>query len=86
MNNELYAMWETAAMSLIYEFLTAVIMKCYIFWDITPCSLLKVNRRIGGKCCLNFQDQIISQAINQLEVGDQQIYYTATTTTTTTST
>jgi hypothetical protein len=25
-------------------------MKSIIFWDITPCSLLKVNRRFGGTC------------------------------------
>jgi hypothetical protein len=26
-----------------FEVLTAVVMKSTIFWDITPCSLLKVN-------------------------------------------
>jgi hypothetical protein len=26
---------------------TAVVMKITIFWDITPCSPLKVNRRFG---------------------------------------
>jgi hypothetical protein len=31
-----------------FEVLTAVIMNTYIFWDITPCSPLKVNRRFGG--------------------------------------
>lgn len=28
--------------------LTAVIMKSYNFWDIFPCSLLRVNRRFLG--------------------------------------
>jgi hypothetical protein len=28
--------------------LIAVVMKSTIFWDITPCSPLKVNRRFGG--------------------------------------
>jgi hypothetical protein len=28
-----------------FEVLTAVVMKSTIFWDITPCSPLKVNRR-----------------------------------------
>jgi hypothetical protein len=28
-----------------FEVLTAAIMKSSIFWDITPCSPLKVNRR-----------------------------------------
>jgi hypothetical protein len=27
-------------------------MKSTIFWDITPCSSLKVNRRFGGTYCL----------------------------------
>jgi hypothetical protein len=31
-----------------FEVLTAVVMKNTIFWDITPCSPLKVNRRFGG--------------------------------------
>jgi hypothetical protein len=28
-----------------FEVLTAVVMKSTVFWDITPCSPLKVNRR-----------------------------------------
>jgi hypothetical protein len=28
-----------------FEVLTAVVMICSIFWDITSCGLLKVNRR-----------------------------------------
>jgi hypothetical protein len=31
-----------------FEVLTAVVMKSTIFWDITPCSPLKVNQRFGG--------------------------------------
>jgi hypothetical protein len=31
------------------EFLTAVVLKSTIFWDVTPCSPLKINRRFGGK-------------------------------------
>jgi hypothetical protein len=30
-----------------FEVLTVVIMKSYIFWDITLYSLLKVNRHLG---------------------------------------
>jgi hypothetical protein len=36
-----------------YEVLTAVVMKSSIFWDITLCSSLKVNRRFEGKYCLH---------------------------------
>jgi hypothetical protein len=31
-----------------FEVLTAVVMKSNIFWDITPCSPLQVNRHFGG--------------------------------------
>jgi hypothetical protein len=47
--------------------LTAVVIKSYIFWDIMPCSLLKINRRFGGPCRLNIQGQRISREINQRE-------------------
>jgi hypothetical protein len=30
-----------------FEVLTAVVVKCTIFWDITPCNLLCVNRSFG---------------------------------------
>jgi hypothetical protein len=33
-----------------FEVLTAEVMQSSIFWDITPCSLLKENRRFGGTC------------------------------------
>jgi hypothetical protein len=36
-------------------------IKSSIFWDITPCSQLKTNRRFGGICRLHFQVQRISQ-------------------------
>jgi hypothetical protein len=31
-----------------FEVITAVVMKISIFWDITPCSPLRANRRFGG--------------------------------------
>jgi hypothetical protein len=34
--------------SIGFEVFTAVVMKRVIFWDITPCSPLSVNRRFGG--------------------------------------
>jgi hypothetical protein len=33
-----------------FEVLTAVVMKSSVFWDIMPCSLLKVNQHFGGTC------------------------------------
>jgi hypothetical protein len=43
------------------EFLTAVVMKSYIFWDITSCGPLKINRCFGGTCRLNLHDRRIRQ-------------------------
>jgi hypothetical protein len=50
-----------------FEVLTAVAMKSTIFWDITPCSPLKVNRRFGGTYRHHLQDLIISRGRNQRE-------------------
>jgi hypothetical protein len=47
------------------EVLTAVVMKSTIFWDITPRSLLKVNRRFGGTYRLHLHGWRISRARNQ---------------------
>jgi hypothetical protein len=35
-----------------FEVLTPVVMKSTIFWDMTPCSPLRVNRRFGGTCLI----------------------------------
>jgi hypothetical protein len=37
------------------EVITAVVMTCYIFCDITLCSPVKINRRFGGTCRLHLQ-------------------------------
>jgi hypothetical protein len=46
-----------------FEVLTAVIM----FWDITPCSPLKFNRRFGGTYRLHLQGRWIRRVRNQRE-------------------
>jgi hypothetical protein len=38
-----------------FEVFTAVVMKSIIFWDMTPCSPLSVNRRFGGTYRLHLQ-------------------------------
>jgi hypothetical protein len=48
-----------------FEILTAVTLESSIFWDITPCSPAKVNRRFGGICHLHFQGLRLNQAENQ---------------------
>jgi hypothetical protein len=42
-------------------------MKCTIFWDITPCNPLSVNRRFGGTYDLHLQGRKMSWASNQRE-------------------
>jgi hypothetical protein len=49
-----------------FEVLTAVVTKSSLFWDITPCSPLKDNRRFGGTCLLHLQGWRISQARNHV--------------------
>jgi hypothetical protein len=44
-----------------FDILTATVMKSFIFWNITNCSLLKFNQRFGGTCHLHLQGQRISQ-------------------------
>jgi hypothetical protein len=50
-----------------FKDLTVVVMKSTIFWDITPCSALKVIRRFGGSYRLRLQGRRISRARNQRE-------------------
>jgi hypothetical protein len=62
-----------------FEVLTAVVMKSTIFWDITPCSPLSVNRRFGGTYLLHLRcrknklskkpgrKQVASRIIHQTE-------------------
>jgi hypothetical protein len=52
-----------------FEVLTVVVMKNSIFWDITPCSPLRVNRRFGGTHRLHLQGRRISWARNQCEMS-----------------
>jgi hypothetical protein len=42
-----------------FQVLTEVVMKHFVFWDITPCSLLKLNH-FGGTCHLHLQGWRIS--------------------------
>jgi hypothetical protein len=55
-----------------FEVLTAVVMKSFIFWDITACSLLKANLRCLGTYRFHLQGRRISQARNQREAGGKQ--------------
>jgi hypothetical protein len=50
-----------------FEVLTAVVTKSTIFWDITPCSSLTVNRRFEGTHRLHLHGWKISREKNQRE-------------------
>jgi hypothetical protein len=54
-----------------FEVLTAGLMKSTIFWDITPCSSLKVNRRFGRTYRLHLYGRKISRARNQRETEEK---------------
>jgi hypothetical protein len=43
-----------------------------IFWDATPCSLLKANRHFGGTRRLYLQGRRLNRARNQYEAGSKQ--------------
>jgi hypothetical protein len=47
------------------ERLTALVMRTFIFWDITPCIMLKFNPRFARTYRLNHKARRISQEINQ---------------------
>jgi hypothetical protein len=46
-------------------------LKPSVFWDITPCSQLKINQHFGGTFRLNLQVIKVSEIINQHETGKQ---------------
>jgi hypothetical protein len=50
-----------------FEVLTAVVIKSTVFWDITPCSPLKVNQCFGATYRLHLQGLRISQGRDQRE-------------------
>jgi hypothetical protein len=55
-----------------FEVLTAVVMKSFIFWDITPFSPVEVKRRFGETYCLHLQCRRVSQTSGQPEAGSKQ--------------
>jgi hypothetical protein len=50
-------------------------LKISIFWDITPCSPLKVNWRFGRVFRLHLQDRRKIQARNQHKAGNKRAEY-----------
>jgi hypothetical protein len=50
-----------------FQFLTTVVIKSSVFWDVTPRSPLKVKRRFGGTHPLHLKGRRIRQARHQRE-------------------
>jgi hypothetical protein len=48
---------------------------CPLFWDITPCSPLKVNRHLGGTYRLHLRCLVISQARNKLQAVIERLCF-----------
>jgi hypothetical protein len=44
-----------------FQVLTTASMKTTVFWDIAPCSLVEVCRRLRGGCCLHHQGDVHRQ-------------------------
>jgi hypothetical protein len=51
-----------ASLHKLHEFpwCSQVVSCIYVFWDITPCSPLKFDRRFGGTCCLCYAPKAIT--------------------------
>jgi hypothetical protein len=49
-----------------------VVTKSPVFWDITLCTQLKINGRLGGTCRLHFQGRSIRKGSSQLEADSKQ--------------
>jgi hypothetical protein len=47
-------------------------MKSFVFWNVTPYSLLKVNRRLEGKRRFNLQVRKITQKRDQNKTGNKE--------------
>jgi hypothetical protein len=59
---------------MLFEVLTAAVMKTSVFWDITPCSPLKVDRPFGGVYRLYIHGRTISQETRQHETYSMQSF------------
>jgi hypothetical protein len=52
-----------------FQALAALTMKTTVVWDMTPCSLVDINRCIGGTYCLHLQRRRVSPVFNSEDGG-----------------
>jgi hypothetical protein len=56
MDNEMKGVWKEAVMVYVrFQVFTVASMNMTTFWDIVLCSLVKVDPRFGGVCCLHLR-------------------------------
>jgi hypothetical protein len=72
-------LWQRHKRRCFIEFLVlrAVVTNNSIFWNITPCSSLKVNRSFIGTCRFHLHGRRISQAGIQYEASRKHCWYLA---------
>jgi hypothetical protein len=55
--------WHTSHMACVeFEVPMALTVRSTILWDVTPCILVEIHRRLGGKYCLHPQGRRVNQA------------------------
>jgi hypothetical protein len=54
----------------LYSSPDIVTIKITMFWNVTPCSLIEVQRCFGGTYCSHLHGRRVSQAVSQQEADD----------------
>jgi hypothetical protein len=57
--------WVSVLSLLDLRFLTVVIMKSTIFWDVMPCSKIEIHKYFGEIYHFHLKDQQVNQASNK---------------------
>jgi hypothetical protein len=71
-DNQDWALPDIATITCRINTANCSLQKSYTFWDITPRSPMKVNRRFGGTCRLHLNGRRISQARNKREAAMEE--------------
>jgi hypothetical protein len=69
-NYQYFCLYNVENVRYMFRPLKQVVIRNSVFWHITPCSPLKVNRLFGETSCFRLQCWRISQAGSQYEAGN----------------
>jgi ribosomal protein L34E len=58
----------TLCFNVVYEVLTAMVMKSTIYWYIKPCSHLKISRRFGVTLCFNVVYEVLTAVVMKITI------------------